>query len=331
MQPSPGRYGLVLLGPFRLTGPDGRLIDITSRRSMALVAMLALSRDGERSRGWLQERLWGSRGDTQAQGSLRTELSDLRKRVNLEEPPLLAAGHERVRLDLSRLDVDVRAAQAVAAVAGRFFGGDLLPGLEIPGERGFEAWLFDQRQALAHALERAQAGSPRGDLAGPSDAQSRHGAIVDPLRPWSEVPRDPQPRRLLAVLAFDSLSADPEIGYFSDQMSENIQIAACGVSGLNVIGRASSFQLRGAARAPEAVSASLGATHLLDGSVTKSGDRVWIAASRVDCASGATLWSDRYDRELVEVFDVQDEIAGAVANALRATFSPRGDASAIDP
>ena len=136
--------------------------------------------------------------------------------------------------------------------------------------------------------------------------------------------------RLLAVLAFDNLSSDPEMDYFSNGVSEDIQIAVCRADGLNVIGRASSFQLRGAARMPEAVAASLGATHLLDGSVRKSGDRVRITANLVDCASRATVWSERYDRELAEMFEVQDEIAGAVAKALQAVFSPQGPAPKID-
>jgi TolB-like protein len=317
MEPSPGRYDLALLGPFRLTGPDGRRIDITSRRGMALVAMLALSRDGERTRAWLQERLWGSRGDTQAQGSLRTELSDLRKRLNVAGPPLLSAGHERVRLDLSRLDIDVRGPEPEAPV------GELLEGLEIPGEEGFESWLIQEREAREHARERARAGLPRARPSG-TPAEDRASHVLAPAaQEWGRP-------RLLAVLAFDNLSNDPEMDYFSNGVSEDIQIAVCRAGGLNVIGRASSFQLRGAERTPENVAASLGATHLLDGSVRRSGDRVRITASLVDCASRSTVWSERYDRKLAEVFEVQDDIAGAVANALQAVFTPQGLAQKID-
>ncbi|HTX48711.1 MAG TPA: hypothetical protein VME40_04900, partial [Caulobacteraceae bacterium] len=113
-------------------------------------------------------------------------------------------------------------------------------------------------------------------------------------------------------------------------VSEDIQIAICRAGGLNVIGRASSMQLRGEARTPEAVLDALGATHLLDGSVRKSGDRVRITANLIDCASRMTLWSDRYDRELAEVFEVQDDIAGAVANALQAVFTPQDRAPKVD-
>jgi len=331
MEPSPGRFDLAVLGPFRLIGPDGQHIDITSRRGMALVAMLALSRDGERTRPWLQERLWGSRADAQAQGSLRTELSELRKRLNIDGSPLLSAGHERVRLDLSRLNIDVRAAEADL----RSNGGELLEGLEVPGEEGFENWLVQERQALEHARERARAGLTRGGLSPASGEIARSGAI--PRSPDGGLPGESAPAvreagqpRLLAVLAFENLSNDLEMEYFSNGVSEDIQIAVCRAGGLHVIGRASSLQLRGAARTPEAVSRSLGATHLLDGSVRKSGDRVRITANLIDCASRMTIWSDRYDRELAEVFEVQDDIAGAVANALQAVFTPLDPAPRID-
>ncbi|HEY2051104.1 MAG TPA: hypothetical protein VGH03_17330 [Caulobacteraceae bacterium] len=324
-----------MIGPFRLTGPDGRRIDVSSRRGMALVAMLALSRDGERTRAWLQERLWGSRAETQAQGSLRTELSELRKRLNLEGPPLLTAGHERVRLDLTRLDIDVR----IAETEGRSNRSELLEGLEIPGEEGFESWLLQERLALDHARERASAGLRRVGRASPANYDGRAGST--PARPVPAPAGEPAPRllpvaqetappHLLAVLAFDNLSNDPEMDYFSNGVSEDIQIAVCRAGGLHVIGRASSFQLRGAARTPENVAAALGATHLLDGSVRKSGDRVRITANLVDCASRATVWSERYDRRLAEVFEVQDDIAEAVANALQVVFSRQGPAPKIN-
>lgn len=72
------RYALSLLGPFRLSELGGAPVTISSKKSIALVAMLATSPNGERTRAWLQERLWGSRGDAQARASMRRELSNLR-------------------------------------------------------------------------------------------------------------------------------------------------------------------------------------------------------------------------------------------------------------
>jgi DNA-binding SARP family transcriptional activator len=75
-------YTLNLLGTFRLNGPAGERVDVASKKGMALIALLAMAPDGERSRGWLQDKLWGKRQQVEARGSLRRELSNLRKILN---------------------------------------------------------------------------------------------------------------------------------------------------------------------------------------------------------------------------------------------------------
>jgi adenylate cyclase len=138
-------------------------------------------------------------------------------------------------------------------------------------------------------------------------------------------------RPKIAVLAFDNLSGDPETAYFSDGVSEEILQTVSRNTNLAVIARASSFQFRGPAKAAARVSAELKVTHLLDGSVRRSGDRVRIFAELVDCASETRLWSGRFDRQLTDVFALQDEIAAAVATALRIAFSPSASVEPIDP
>lgn len=135
----------------------------------------------------------------------------------------------------------------------------------------------------------------------------------------------------IAVLAFENYSNDPELAYFSDGVSEEILQTIARTTDLKLIGRASSFQFRGAAKATKHVAAQLGATHLLDGSVRRSGARVRITAQLVDCASGTSIWSDRFDRDLSDVFALQDEIAEAVAAALKAVFTPSLVVTVIDP
>jgi adenylate cyclase len=136
---------------------------------------------------------------------------------------------------------------------------------------------------------------------------------------------------LLAVLAFDNLSGDPELAYFSDGVSEEILDTVARSSGLRVIGRASSFQFRGADKAAAKVAGALKATHTLDGSVRRSGPHVRIAARLVDCASETTVWSDRYDRDLTDIFALQDEIAVAVAAALKTTLARASPPTPIEP
>jgi TolB-like protein len=136
---------------------------------------------------------------------------------------------------------------------------------------------------------------------------------------------------LLAVLAFDNLSGDPDMAYFSDGVSEEILQTVARGAELKVIGRSSSFQFRGADKAARRVGDALRATHVLDGSVRRSGAKVRISANLIECEHETTLWSDRFDRELTDVFALQDEIAAAVADALKVAFSPKSKAETIDP
>jgi TolB-like protein len=143
---------------------------------------------------------------------------------------------------------------------------------------------------------------------------------------------EPRPEPLLAVLAFDNLSGDPETAYFSDGVSEEILQTVARGADLKVIGRTSSFQLRGSEKAIRKVVADLKATHVLDGSVRRSGSKVRIAANLIECEGQTTLWSDRYDRDLADVFALWDEIAVSVAAALKTEFAhPGGRPSKLDP
>jgi TolB-like protein len=127
---------------------------------------------------------------------------------------------------------------------------------------------------------------------------------------------------VLAVLAFENLSGDADMAYFSDGLSEEILETVAHGAALSVIGRGSSFQFRGPQKAASRIAAELKATHVLDGSVRRSGGRLRIVAHLIECASETTLWSSRFEGDLTDVFALQDEIATAVANALKAAFSP---------
>jgi len=136
---------------------------------------------------------------------------------------------------------------------------------------------------------------------------------------------------LLAILAFDNLSADPEIGYFSEGISEEILQIVARNTAIKVIARASSFQFRGRDKVTGVISSRLGASHFLDGAVRRSGTTVRVSAALIECASQTTLWSGRFDGDLADIFKVQDEIAAAVAHGLESVFSARPAAPSIDP
>ena len=161
--------------------------------------------------------------------------------------------------------------------------------------------------------------------------------LVGRSAPAQPAPAQPAPARAkparttIAVLAFDNYSNDPEMDYFSDGLSEEILQTVARTTDLSVIARASSFQFRGAAKAARAVGEELGATHLLDGSVRRSGARVRITAQLVVCADETSVWADRFDRDLSDVFALQDEIAEAVAVALKVAFAPSPVVRKVNP
>ena len=133
---------------------------------------------------------------------------------------------------------------------------------------------------------------------------------------------------ILAVLPFDNLSTDAEMQFFSDGVSEEIIQRLARGAKLKLIGRTSSFQFRGAAKAHAA--AKLNCSHVLDGTIRRTADRVRINAHLVEASTGTTLWTDRYDRDLQDMFSVQDDISEKISAALDQTFS-RLPSIAVDP
>ena len=124
--------------------------------------------------------------------------------------------------------------------------------------------------------------------------------------------------RSLAVLPFANLSGDSANQYFSDGISEEILDAVARIPGLRVAARTSAFALRGTTLDTRAIGRRLGVRHVLDGSVERSAGRVRVRARLADAADGVQLWSEKYDRDVRDVFALQDEISTAIATALAA-------------
>ena len=120
----------------------------------------------------------------------------------------------------------------------------------------------------------------------------------------------------IAVLPFDNLSGDPEQQYFSDGIAEDIITDLSKVSGLFVIARNSSFTYRGKAVGVQEVTRELAVRYVLEGSVRKAGNRMRIAAQLIDGTTGGHLWAERYDRDLTDIFAVQDEVTREIVTAL---------------
>ena len=125
----------------------------------------------------------------------------------------------------------------------------------------------------------------------------------------------------IAVLPFANLSADSEQEYFSDGLAEEIINLLAQVPALKVIARTSAFAFRGTEQDVRGIAETLGVSTILEGSVRRSGSRIRVTAQLINAADGSHLWSERYDRELNDIFALQDEISAAIAKALRVKLS----------
>ncbi len=142
----------------------------------------------------------------------------------------------------------------------------------------------------------------------------RFEADVTPAAPDDAVATSGKPS--IAVLAFRNLSGDPEQAYFSDGITDDIIIELTRHRELFVIARQSSFAYRDSSTPMSEIARLLGVQYLLEGSVRRSGQRIRVTAQLVDPESGAHLWAERYDRDIEDIFEVQDEIVAMIVNTL---------------
>lgn len=166
-------------------------------------------------------------------------------------------------------------------------GGEFLSGFHL-SDPAFEEWLRDERSAAENANSESAVTSAAGQV---------------------EMPR-------IAVLPFANLSRDPEQEYFSDGITEDIITELNRFHSLFVFASSSSFTLRGQEAEPIGAGQKLGAQFLVQGSIRTAGDRMRISAQLVDATTAGQLWSERYDRDLTDIFSVQDEIAATVATMI---------------
>jgi len=169
-------------------------------------------------------------------------------------------------------------------------------------------------RAISAELRQSQAARPASE-ARPGPA-SETSATLLPL----------PDRPSIAVLPFANMSGDKEQEYFSDGLAEEIINALVKVPGLKVIARTSAFAFKGQNTDIRKIAETLGVTTVLEGSVRRSGNRIRVTAQLITAADGSHLWSERYDRELADVFAVQDEISAAISEALQVKLSPQAAA-----
>src|SRR6478672_1506864 len=132
-----------------------------------------------------------------------------------------------------------------------------------------------------------------------------------------------QPDNRLAVLPFANLSADPDNEYFSDGITEELLNALTKVDGLQVTSRTSAFAFKGKNNDIREIGIQLNVDRILEGSVRKAGNRVRITAQLINATDGYHIWSENYDRNLTDIFEVQDEISNIIANKCRENLTAK--------
>jgi TolB-like protein len=214
-----------------------------------------------------------------------------------------------------------RALEILCALAGAKGGvvtKDALMAAVWPGQIVEDNAMQAQVSALRKALDEARTGDDyvvtvpgRGyRLIGLAPSSSLHGeADASGGQPTPE-------SRSIAVLPFQNLSSDPEQDYFADGMVEDIIVGLSRITWLSVIAWNSSFAFKGKAIDVKQVGRDLDVRYVLEGSVRKTGDRVRITVQLIDAETGVQLWGDRYDRRLVDIFALQDEIAMSVVGTI---------------
>ncbi len=190
----------------------------------------------------------------------------------------------------------------------------------------------DAQAAVAEALKQNPKASIKGYAATiPYKDPAEIERIRDSLRKAGlpETPALPLPDKpSIAVLPFDNLSGDPEQGYLADGISENIISTLSEISKMFVIARNSTFTYKGKPVKVQQVSRELGVRYVLEGSVQKAGDRLRVTAQLIDATTGNHIWAERYDRELKDIFALQDDITKKIITAMQVKLTEGDQARA---
>ncbi len=173
--------------------------------------------------------------------------------------------------------------------------------------------------AIEQALARALAKSPQDRFAGMTEFADALVALVPEVIPVAEA-GGVRPARTIAVLPLVNASGDAENEYLSDGITDELIIALSKVEGLHVASRTSVFALKGLREDVRSLGSRLNVSAVLEGTVRRSGNRLRITVQLTGVSDGRTLWSERYDRELADVFAIQDEMARTIVTTLRATL-----------
>lgn len=195
--------------------------------------------------------------------------------------------------------------------------------MQIHADRAERIQALKLYEAFAARLQRELGVSPeRVTVQLYHELHSRSAAIGEPPPSRTIADAGSRPSRLsIAILPFEDLSADHDQQYFGDGITEDVIAALSRFRSLMVTAKNSAFQFRGKGRAVQDVARELSVQYIVQGSVRRSGERIRVSVHLVDAANGNHLWAERYDRQLADVFAMQDEVSGAIAATIEGRIS----------
>ncbi len=183
----------------------------------------------------------------------------------------------------------------------------------------------DVSSAVDEVLEQALALDPDARFGSAGDFAAAVREACE-RRPVAGSTKTAEAAPSIAILPFASMSADAENEYFSDGITEDVINALCGVEHLRVASRTSSFAFKETSQDVRSIGRQLGVSSILEGSVRRSGRRLRVTVQLTDVATGFQTWSEQYDREMKDVFAIQDEISRAIVEKLKVQFGAADDA-----
>lgn len=333
------RVQMCLLGAFALIGPDGKNITPTGQKAQALLALVATSEHGVRSRVWLCDKLWSDRESEQAFANLRQALRHIRKCLG-RYADVIEADRTSIRIRLDLIEVDVlaltegRSSQLEGTALLRdSIDADFLEGIDIRDPE-FEEWLTTERsywwQARQHLLETKKTaiktapqivGRAEGAMASPPAGREEEGGAISTGKGAkhdetnaAEAAFHSMPESSIAVLQLENLSGEPP--HICHGVTGDIITNLTRFHDLHVIAQRSSSMFHGLNLSPREIGARLGVRYLVDGSYQRIVNKVRIQFHLIDTTSERSIWSDRFDGDLRDIFAFQDDVTTVVASRL---------------
>lgn len=305
------RYRLKLVGPFGLFCPAGERIEISSKKGIALIALLAAAPDGVRSRVWLQSMLWGTRDTPQAQSSLRRELATLCGTLSAHGAEhLLVREPQRIRLKLDLVDVDVLEMELGRAASSAASRDDFLEGLDIRGCEEFEDWLREQRSRI-EGLQEIHIPQPSRPL--PSAHQVLGAALPSQTDLLSTTPPQLPPKPSVAVLPFTHLGRPEDANWLGSGIAHEVGMTLAQYPQLFVVSTHSAVALAERRLTHVEMARQLGVRFLLDGTIRQIGPKLRVSVNLIDGRTGLQVWANSMDGRTDDLFTLQEAVATMAA------------------